>query len=182
MDNGAEFYRRYRHGDDSGLAGLIRLHMDGLTLYLNGIVGDIYAAEDLTEDTFVKLATKKPRFSGKSSFKTWLYAIGRNLALDYLKKESRYADCGTESGLQRLRAEEDLEAAYIREDQRTEVRQMLRRLKPEYRQVLWLIYFDGLSCKEAAAVMQKSVHATQMLASRARQALKKELCGMEVPL
>lgn len=175
MDSGAEHYRRYRQGDDGGLAALIRLYMDGLTLYLNGIVGNIYTAEDLTEETFVKLATKKPRFSGRSSFKTWLYAIGRNLALDYLRKESRSGCREVVPTPRQLQDQEDLERAYLREDQRFAVRQTLRRLRPEYRQVLWLIYFESFSIREAAAVMGKSTHATETLAYRARQALKNKL-------
>lgn len=175
MDNGADHYRRYLCGDDSGLVELIKMYMDGLTLYLNGIVRNIYIAEDLTEETFVRLATKKPGFSGRSSFKTWLYTIGRNIALDHIKKESRHGCYATEASPQQLQDEEDLERAYIREDQKTTVRRMLRRLKPEYRQVLWLIYFEGFSCKEAAVVMKKSTHSIETLAYRARQALKSKL-------
>ena len=72
-----ESYRRYLEGDDEGMVEVIRDHKDGLTLYLAGIVGNIFTAEELTEETFFKLVVKKPRFAGKSSFKTWLYAIGR---------------------------------------------------------------------------------------------------------
>ena len=175
MDNGAECYRRYQQGDDSGFAELIREYMDGLTLYLNGIVGNIHVAEELTEETLVKIATKKPRFSGKSSFKTWLYAIGRNIALDYIKRETRHGCYEIVTTPQQLRDEEDLERTYIREDQKLTVRRMLRRLKPEYRQVLWLIYFEGFSSKEAAVVMKKSTHNVETLVYRARQALKSKL-------
>jgi uncharacterized protein len=48
-------------------------------------------------------------------------------------------------------------------------------MEPEYRQVLWLLYFEDLQYKEISIIMNKSVHATQMLASRAKQALKNEL-------
>lgn len=51
----------------------------------------------------------------------------------------------------------------------------LRKLKPEYRQILWLIYFEGFNSREAAAVMKKSVHNTEMLVSRARRSLKAQL-------
>ena len=51
----------------------------------------------------------------------------------------------------------------------------MRKLKPEYRQVLWLIYFEEFSTKEAAAVMKKSVHNTETLAYRARMSLRKQL-------
>ena len=71
MDNGASSYRRFRDkGDQNGLAEIIRDYADGLILYLNSIVGNIHTAEDLAEDTFVLLGTKKPKDKGKGSFQT----------------------------------------------------------------------------------------------------------------
>ena len=80
MDNGASSYRRFLEGDNDGIVQIIKEHKDGLILYLNNFVVNIHLAEDLTEDTFVKLIANRSRFSGKSTFKTWLYAIGRNVA------------------------------------------------------------------------------------------------------
>ena len=51
----------------------------------------------------------------------------------------------------------------------------MNKLKPEYRQVLWLVYFEEMSNKEAAAVMKKSVHNIEVLVSRARKSLRKQL-------
>ena len=90
MDNGASSYRRFRDdGDEGGLAEIIREYRDGLIFYINSIVNNIQVAEELAEDTFVLLGTKKPRDKGIGSFKTWLYTIGRNLALNNLKRKSR---------------------------------------------------------------------------------------------
>lgn len=61
-------------------------------LYLNGFVNNIFTAEELTEETFFKLITKKPRFTAKYSFKTWLYTIGRNVAIDYIRHNSKLSD------------------------------------------------------------------------------------------
>ena len=55
-------------------------------LYLNTFVGDLHVAEELCEETFVKIVIKKPHYNGKASFKTWLYTIGGNVARDYLRK------------------------------------------------------------------------------------------------
>ena len=90
MDNGASSYRRFRdNGDVHGLDEIIIEYSDGLIFYLTSIVGKMQTAEELAEDTFVLLGTKKPKYNGKSSFKTWLYAIGRNIAVDYIRKYSR---------------------------------------------------------------------------------------------
>lgn len=55
------------------------------------------------------------------------------------------------------------------------LRQTMRRLKPEYRQILWLIYFEGFSNKEAAVIMKRSTHSVETLVYRARQSLKSKL-------
>ena len=65
MDNGASSYRRFLDGDDKGLAEIVRVYRDGLILYLNGIVNNISVAEELMEETFFKIITKKPRFNTK---------------------------------------------------------------------------------------------------------------------
>ena len=176
MDNGSDSYRRYReNGDESGLIEIIRDYKDGLILYLTSIVSDVHTAEDLTEDTFVLLGTKKPKDKGKSSFKTWLYTIGRNIAIDYLRRQKRQSVQPLDTAGDISDDEADIERSYLRLEQKITLHRALRKLKTEYRQVLWLEYFEQLSMKETAAIMKKSVHSTEMLASRARKALKAQL-------
>ena len=176
MDNGASSYRRFReNGDESGLVEIIRDYKDGLMIYLTGIVGDVHTAEDLTEDTFVLLGTKKPKDKGKGSFKTWLYTIGRNIAIDHLRKRKRLKETPIELSPEQSDELEDITSAYIREQQKIIIHKALRSLKPEYYQILWLQYFEQLSMKDCARIMKKSVHAAEMLASRARKALKAKL-------
>lgn len=89
MDNGASSYRRFLDGDENGFVEIVRDYKDGLILYLDSFVRNITVAEELAEDTFVRLGIKKPRFKQKSSFRTWLYAIGGNIAVDYIRKQAR---------------------------------------------------------------------------------------------
>ena len=175
MDNGAESYRRFLQGDDKAFVEIIRDYKDGLILYLNGFVNNILTAEELTEDVFFKLVTKKPRFNEKSSFKTWLYAIGRNTAVDYLRRNSKQKEVSAEE----IREIEDerlsLEQSYIKQERLLLIHRTLEKLKPEYKQVLWLVYFEDFSQKETAKIMKKSVHSVETLVYRARLALKAEL-------
>lgn len=176
MDNGASSYRRFRvDGDERGLAEIIRNYRDGLIFYLNSIVGNIHIAEELAEDTFVLLGTKKPNDKGGSSFKTWLYTIGRNKAINFLKKKSRMHEVSIEDCPELISDEESLEEAYIKEEQKITVHKALRKLKPEYQQILWLIYFENFSNREAAIIMKKSIHNIETLVYRARKSLKLQL-------
>ena len=175
MDNGAENYRSFLQGDDEAFVRIIRDYKDGLILYLNGFANNILTAEELTEEVFFKLVTRKPRFNEKSSFKTWLYAIGRNTAVDYLRRNSKQKEVSAEE----IRETEDerlsIEQSYIKQERLLLIHRAMEKLKPEYRQVLWLIYFEDFSQKETAKIMKKSVHSVETLVYRARLALKAEL-------
>lgn len=176
MDNGASSYRRFcNEGDDSGLVEIIVNYRDGLILYLNSFVGNIHIAEELAEDTFVLLGTKKPKDKGTSSFKTWLYTIGRNIAINHPRRRSRFSLVSVDDCSELESEEESLEAAVIKEEQKISVHRALKKLKPEYHQVLWLIYFENFSNKEAAKIMGKSVHNIETLVYRARKSLKSQL-------
>ena len=171
MDNGASSYRRFLDGDDNGFAEIVRDYKDGLILYINGIVGNISLAEELMEETFFKIITRKPKFRQTHSFKTWLYTIGRNVALDHLRRHRRQAEVSDRE----LQDETDLERLYILEERKILLHRAMKKLHPDYRQVLWLLYFEGLSHAEAAAVMKKSDRQMKNLVYRGKLALKSEL-------
>lgn len=176
MDNGASSYRRFRdEGDDNGLIEIIRDYKDGLILYLNSFVGNIYIAEELAEDTFFLLGTKKPKDKGKGSFRTWLYTIGRNIAIDYLRHNSKRKEIPIEEVSDVFNEEESLEQEFIRSERKIIVHRAIRKLKSEYQQVLWLVYFEEFTLKEVADIMKKSVHSVETLVYRARKSLKLQL-------
>ena len=170
MDKGIESYHRFLNGDETGLEEIIAYYKDGLILYLNGIVRDLHFAEEMVEETFVKLVVKKPRFSEKATFKTWLYTIGRNTALDGLRKR-KLSDIPLDS-IQELRDEMWLEQTYIQQENKQMIHRCMKELKTEYCQVLWLAYFEGFAYKEIARILGKSTHNVETIVYRARNALK----------
>ena len=172
MDNGASSYRRFLEGDDNGIIEIVSEYKDGLILYLNGYVNNIYIAEELMEDTFFKLIVKKPMFFSRYSFKTWLYTIGRNLAIDYLRKRAKSVDRAIEDYEQLLVEEEELEENYLREERKIIVQRAMKKLKKEYREILYLSYFEELTNAEAGKVMHKNKSQIEMLLYRAKKSLR----------
>ncbi len=174
MDNGANSYRRWLEGDESALTALVTAYRPGLRAYLCGIVHDWALADDLTQETSVKLCLKKPRDKGTASFKTWLYTIGRRTAFDWLRKEKRLKrvsldDCfelaggsTPETELLRARTTERLNAA-------------METLQPQHRQILYLIYFEDFTPAQAAKILGKSSHNVSALLYRAKDALRRAL-------
>ena len=175
MDNGASSYRRYLDGDDNGLSEIVGEYKDGLILYINQFVNNFCVAEELTEDTFFRLITKKPKFSGKSSFRSWLFAIGRNIAVDYIRHNSKLMNTPIEQMDNYISDGKILEQAYITEESKRALHSALAKLIPDYRRVLWLVYFEDFSNREAAAAMKKSGRQIKNLLYRAKISLKAEL-------
>lgn len=175
MDKGTQWYAQYLEGDEQGFVEIVRNYRDGLMLYINGFVHNITLAEELTEDVFVKLGTKKPKNKGGSHFKTWLYTIARHTAIDHMRKATRTRTVSLDGCADMADERESLERMYFCRERDVTVHRAMDRLKTEYRQVLWLAYFEGFSYQQIAKVVGKSVHSVETLAYRARRSLKAEL-------
>ncbi len=165
-----QVYSRFlAEGQEEDLGLLLRRYRESLTLFLYGYVHNWEDAEDLMLDAFAQAASGATTFSGKSSFKTWLFAIGRHLALRHLRRQRRSADPQEDTGTaspepELLRAERDVQ-----------LYQAMERLLPEYRQALYLIYFEGMTRDEVCRVMGKTKRQVYNLTERGRKALREEL-------
>ena len=175
MDYGASSYRRFLDGDDNGIVEVIRDYKDGLILFLNRYVNNIHTAEELAEETFFRLVTKKPCFTARYSFKTWLYTIGRNTALNHLKHARKTVDLDDEAWQQLRSEEEELERSHIREEQRIQVHRALARIPTQYGSVLYLKFFEDLTNEQIGAVLHKSKRQVENLLYQGKKALKAQL-------
>lgn len=113
MDIGASSYRRFLDGDDEAFVEIIKHYKDGLILYLDSFTHNLDTAEDLMEDTFVKIVTQKPHYRPSASFKTWLFTIARNIARDWLRKQSKRQTIPIDEVVSDLIAVDDLEQQYL---------------------------------------------------------------------
>jgi RNA polymerase sigma-70 factor (ECF subfamily) len=76
---------RLRRGDPGGLAGLMERHQDRLFRYLRRLLGDETVAEDLFQQTWLRVADRIRRYDASRPFAPWLLAVARNLAYDHLR-------------------------------------------------------------------------------------------------
>ena len=175
MDRGTKNYGRYLGGDDTAFEEIVREYKDGLMLYINSFTHDIFAAEEIMQEVFVRLAVKKPKFRRESLFKTWLYASGRNAAIDYIRRRSKVSDTSVEKYESVLHEEETVEKAYLLEERKIMLHSAIKKLKTEYLQVLYLVYFEEFSNEQTARIMKKSKRQVENLLYRAKSALKEKL-------
>jgi RNA polymerase sigma-70 factor (ECF subfamily) len=77
---------RCRHGDRTALGELVRRYEEPLINFLHRMLGDIAEAEDLFQETFLRILRSAPAYEPKAAFSTWLYTIARHLCIDRFKK------------------------------------------------------------------------------------------------
>ena len=147
MNNGEVNYCRFLNGDDQGIVEIIKEYKDGLILFINSYVHNIHIAEELTEDVFFSLVVKKPKFTPKHSFKTWLFTIGRNRALNALRFHSKVITTDKADVLHLQKEELNIEKAYIKKEEQILLHQcILRFLKCYYRSNQWKTSAINLFC------------------------------------
>ena len=123
-------------------------------------------------DAYAEAVAEKASFGGRSSFKTWLFSIGKKLALTHLRKTKQFFLLSEE---QTAAVTPAPELDILREERYGQLYQALSRLKNEYREVLILLYFEEMSHEELGTVLKKNRRQTYNLAERGRKALKEEL-------
>ena len=175
MDNGASSYHRFLEGDESGLEELVEAYSDNLIFFINSFINNLTLSEDLMSDTFLELIIKKPRFIGDSSFKTYLFKIGRNKAFDYLRKQKRTVTVPFHNAENEISDVISIENNVLKNAQQKHLNQCLANIKQEYREVLHLLYFEEMSHEAVSIIMKKSKKQVENLAYRAKLTLKSTL-------
>lgn len=171
MGSDEMWYRRYLSGDEEGAKQLVLKYGDLLTLYINGYVKDMYEAEDLMIEAFSRMFAKERPIQGEGSFKAYLYKIARNLATRH-KQKPRFPLMKEEELTFEPSSDAFADTEFFQKEQKRQLYDGLAKLKAEYREALYLTYFEDMSYREAAAVMKKSEQQITNLVHRGKQSLK----------
>ena len=174
MTNGESSYRRFLAGDENAFVEIVDEYRESLIFFLYRYVGDLHAAEDLAEDVFVEVLLHPKRFRFQCALKTWLFAIGRNKAVDFLRKTSRLHSVPLDEA-DRLADGRSLEEAVLDSEEKRQLNRAMEEIPEDYRMALHLVYFEELSHEEAARVMKKNRKQVENLVYRGKQSLRKIL-------
>lgn len=140
-----------------------------LYLYIFSLCRNHHAAEDLTQETFLKALLALPE--GHSNIRAWLYMVARNLFFNYRQKNSR--SVFLEEEMKEPGQERDILTDLIENERKRQLYRAMERLDMKKREVLQLQYFGELSQKEIAAVLRMTPENVRVLAYRAKKELKK---------
>ena len=170
MDNGASSYRRFLDGDENAFSQIMEELFRGLVFFIDRIVHDPYAAEDIAIDVFSDLIVHKHRYNFKVTLKTYLYMLGRSRAIDYLRRQKHHAELSEIAHIADERA--NLEEIFLSNVQKRLVHAAISKLSADMQTVVHLIYFEDMSYDQAAKVMKKNRKQIDNLLYRAKKELR----------
>lgn len=156
--------KQYIQGNESCLEMLIKRHKDRLFTTIILIVKDSYIAEDIFQETFIKIIKnlKAGKYNEEGKFLPWAARIARNMAIDYFRKTKRMPTITDSSGQDVFRTikikTENREQQIIRSEKESLVRAAIEKLPAEQRQVLILRHYGDLSFKEIAKMTDVSIN------------------------
>ncbi len=172
MASDGELLDQWRGGDHEAFASLYGRHRRQIYLYLLGIVREEETAEDLLQETFVRILRRSPallrRLRAGSSLRPYLAAVARNQATDWLRRSGRDHRAREEIGHARLLSQRT--SYRPSELSPEEAGELLWQLPPQQREVLILKIYLGLTFAEIARVTRSSQNTAT---SRYRYGLEK---------
>lgn len=90
MESDKELLARYRQGDERALNELIARHLKPVYNFVYRMARNVQDAEDITQETFIKMWKNLKRYDQSQNFRTWLFTIARNTAIDALRKKKSF--------------------------------------------------------------------------------------------
>lgn len=174
-----------RKGDTSAFELLVRRYQNPLINYIHRFINDYHRAEDLSQETFLRVFKSASRYKPTASFKSWLYTIATNLCKNEVRNRSRRNTCFleelVEEGEDVYHTEIMRDTRYLpdvlleKKEQRQIIRKTLAQLPDNQRIALTLVTYQDLRYEEIAEILGCSVGAVKALIHRARQKMKKLL-------
>ena len=153
--------RGLRRRDPDLLDRLIEQYQHRLLRYLVYLSGNRELAEDLFQETWIRVLERGHQYDGKHEFSTWLYAVARNLTIDYLRKKSPLSLDGMIDGLMEDERHAPFEPADTRpmaweivrqHEQAERISAALVSIPAEYRETVVLRFQEGLALDEIATL------------------------------
>ncbi len=173
MRSDGELAAAFREGDDRAFALLYERHKRTLYAFAARMLGNGDAARDIVQDAFVKVFERRRQLNNPGSFRSWLFAIGRNQCVSYLR-ENRKRSPLDEVSDDAIAIAPEASARDAEEDVRL-IRRAIIRLKIEYRDVLILREYQDLSYREIAEITESTESAVKSKLFKARRALHEAL-------
>ncbi|MBD0831922.1 RNA polymerase sigma factor [Aestuariibaculum sediminum] len=154
----------YIKGDESALEILVNRHKQKIYSFIFSKVYDRDVAEDIFQDTFIKVirTLKRGAYNEEGKFLPWVMRISHNLVIDYFRKNNRMPkfDNTDEFNIFSVLSDKSLnaESIIIKDQVENDVRRLIEELPDDQRQVLTMRIYDDLSFKEISTKTGVSIN------------------------
>ena len=169
-------------GDAEAFAALVRRYQRRLTAFLGQLVGDLELARELSQEAFIRAWSALDRFDPHYRFSTWLFRIAHNLGIDQLRRRRlqtvpllRQDPNGEEMELEVVDHGKDPLGHLENRALAASLRQAINRLRGEYRELVLLRHFAGLSYQEIAELKGMPLGTVKNKLFRAHSVLRRAL-------
>jgi RNA polymerase sigma-70 factor (ECF subfamily) len=173
-----QLVRAYKNGDEAAFDFLVKRYINSLYRFLFRLCGDADTAEDLVQKTFVNAWRHIEKFDEMKKFKTWLFAIAKNSAVDFFKRKKAipFSFFEDELGNSPIQNISDptllLDDLMDQQDRQNIFSEALNRLPKMYAAILTLHYREDFSLREISEVLEKPYNTVKTYHARALSSLK----------
>lgn len=162
----------FQAGDDYAFVSLYNRYKGAIYAYCLKMLMDQELAQDIMQETFLRIYENRDRLMNSGSFKAWTFTIARNQCLNHLRRSSRHVQLDesipvpapVKGGPPELSQLEKSEQVAL-------VNHFLEQLKPDYREVIVLREYQNLSYEEIAAITRSTLSSVKSRLFKARRKL-----------
>jgi len=170
-------YLKARNGDRRAASELVKLSYQKVYNYLRRLSSSTLDAQDLTQETFRRLWSSLGNYRGECTFSTWIHKIAYNVYVDWLRKKGGATQRSEEWWIERSDANpgpyEHAEGRQLTE----RLYKLVDELEEEDRQIIHLHFYQGLSLRETAGVLDEAASTLRYRFRRVIGKLKSEIGG-----
>lgn len=160
--------------DEEALKLLIKRYEKPLFFYIRRLINlSEEETQDILQQVFIKIYYHLNDFDNKLKFSSWAYRIAHNEAMSEIRKK-RHGNKPLEAEFLEVKAESDLLEDACRSFEASKVAEALDRMKPKYREIIVLRYFEDLDYKEISDILKKPLGSVATLVNRAKNNFKQE--------
>lgn len=180
--------KKAKSGDIQAFTELITNYKDKIFHLAYRMLSNVQEAEDITQETFLRVYSNLDRYDEEHKFSTWIFRIATNLCIDRIrKKKANYSldeNWNDEDGLDwysRLPSQgKSPEEEAISSEEQNQIHQAIMNLPSKYRVIMILRYIQDLSIQEISEVVNLSNSTVKTRLHRGREYLRKQLIGKNI--
>jgi RNA polymerase sigma-70 factor (ECF subfamily) len=176
-----DLMKRCREGDMSAFELIVLRYKDAIFNFIYHFLADYHRAQDISQETFLRVFRNADRYKSRNSFKSWIYRIAANLCKNELRDRSRHKELLLDDPAVYTESRyTSPDKAYEDEEVQRLVKEAVNSLPEDQRMAIVMREYQDMTYEEIASALNCSLGAVKSKIYRARQNIKRMLVEAEV--